>query len=156
MTQSSRSYFPRFGSYSLKKYLIAALILAIYPASAGGPGWLVEVVGIERIDKSHAVIKLKNASDQIHEPLQVCDPLVVTADYNGELWPKTWTNEVSEKVHSDALDAVTRKMESGQEFMFGYVGTGLVHESVRLTCYVVTRGLMFDSESGLIAFHDRI
>ena len=117
---------------------------------------MVKVVGLERIDESHAVLRLKNVSEQIHEPFQVCDPLVVTADYNGELWPKTWTNNVSEKVHSEALDAVTLKHQSGESFQFGYIGTGLVHESVRLTCHVIARGLMFYPDEGLIAFHDRI
>lgn len=126
------------------------------PVSAGGPGWLVEIVSIERIDSSHAILKLRNASDQIHEPFQVCDPLVVTADYNGEIWPKTWSDKVTEKVHVEALDAITKIQESGKALMFGYIGTGLVHESVRLTCYVVARGLMFYPDEGLIAFHDRI
>ena len=142
----------------MRKILLAlvATSIATFPATAGGPGWLVEVVAIERIDASHAVLKLRNASDQIHEPFQVCDPLVVTADYNGEAWPKTWSKRVTETVHREALDSITRIHESGETLMFGYVGTGLVHESVRLTCYVIARGLMFHPDEGLIAFHDRI
>ena len=132
------------------------IFAATLPASAGGPGWLVEIVSIERIDASHAILKLRNASDQVHKPFQVCDPLVVPADYMGEFWPKTWSEKVTEDVHVEALDAITGIQESGGTLMFGYIGTGLVHKSVRQTCYVVTRGLMFHPDLGLIAYHDRI
>ena len=125
------------------------------PVSAGGPGWLVEVVAIERVDSSHAILKLRNVADQIYVPFQICDPLVVTADYDSETWPKTWSERVTEEVHSEALDAVAEMHESDETFMFGYIGTGLVHESVRSTCHVVTHGLMFYPDEGLIAFHDR-
>ena len=137
-------------------FALAAIATSICPATAGGPGWLVEIVSIERIDSSHAIIELRNASEQIHYPLQACNPLIVIADYKRESWPRTWSDEVTEEVHTEALDAAAQLSESGESFMFGYVGTGLVHESTRSTCRVVTRGLKYYPEEGLIAYHDRI
>ena len=134
---------------------LATIIATTLPVSAGGPGWLVEIVSIERIDASHAILKLRNASEQIHHPFQACAPLIVTADYKGELWPKTWSKRVTEDVHSKALDAAAELNERGQTFMFGYIGTGLVHKSKRSSCHVITRGLIYEPNTGLVAFHDR-
>ncbi len=95
-----------------------------------------------------------NGHNMGHDP-RPCVTVVI-ADYNSEAWPKTWSDNVTEKVHVEALDAVTKIQEFGNTLMFGYVGTGLVRESARLTCYVVVRGLMFHPDEELIAFHDRI
>jgi hypothetical protein len=158
MTLSGRSLELKIGQRFLRKTLLAlaTIVIATCPAMAGGPGWLVEIVAIERIDASHAVLKLRNASGQIHVPFQACDTLVVTADYKRESWPRTWSDRVTEEVHESALDAVAQMHESGETFMFGYIGTGLVHESVRTTCRVIARGLQFHPDLGLIAYHDRI
>ena len=137
------------------KFLTIVIALLFYiPAFAGGPSWRVKIEAIELLGDT-AILKLRNVDD-IYEPFQVCDPLVVIASYKGEpwyQWTKTWSDHTSRDTQKVAIDYLLKAQQNDRIISFGYIGTGIVPENKRNICRVVSRALI-KSGDGVVSLHD--
>ncbi|WP_299599711.1 hypothetical protein [uncultured Microbulbifer sp.] len=116
--------------------------------------WQVQVESVE-LRKGIAIIKINNVDD-VRNPFQTCSPLIVVASYDGEPWyqlTKTWSAHTSLETQEAAIEFLLSAHQENRIVSFGYIGTGIVPESKRNICRVLSRALV-KSANGVVSFHD--